>query len=68
MNGLTRRDFIEVLSSLALSAPVVFSRYTSAAPAADNVKLLRLERNNWVPNNPHLPVIFIKACWGQRPQ
>lgn len=61
MHGLSRRHFMGVLSGLALSAPVLFNRYASAVPAADNVRLLRLERNNWVPNNPRLPVIFYQS-------
>ncbi|MFT4274082.1 MAG: cupin [Pantoea sp.] len=58
MNDVSRRHFIEVLSGLAFSAPLLFSRYASASSTSDHVKLLRLEPNSWVPNNPHLPVIL----------
>jgi uncharacterized protein YjlB len=58
MNDLSRRHFMRVMSGLALTAPALFSRYATAAPTAQNVQLLRLERNGWVPNNPHLPVII----------
>ncbi|WP_017348364.1 cupin domain-containing protein [Pantoea sp. A4] len=62
MTELSRRHFMSWISGLALAAPTLFSRYAAAAPHADNVQLLHLERNSWVPNNAHLPVILYKQA------
>lgn len=65
MTGLTRRRFSQILAALGFAsgvlAPNVFASegaLTGSSGTPADPQLLRLSRNGWMPNNPHLPVLL----------
>ena len=62
MTEIDRRTFAVLLTGLGIGAASTEAAAHAATPdgmaAAGSVEQIRLERNGWVPNNPHLPVLF----------
>jgi len=63
---LSRRRFNQIVTALGLEPGLrSFAAEASGSgggTAAREPKALRLERNGWMPNNPHLPVLFYRGA------
>lgn len=61
MEGFTRRNFIG--AAFGAFSLAVLPRTASAAAAASAPEHFILERNDWVPNNPRLPVLHYRSAF-----
>lgn len=63
---LTRRRFSQFLAALGLapafSAVAAEGSLTGSSGGPKDPQMLRLTRNGWMPNNPHLPVLLYRSA------
>ena len=67
---LSRRHFSKILTALGLSPAMSALGSEGVANGAGggpaDPEILRLSRNGWMPNNPHLPVLLYRAAIAPR--
>lgn len=62
---LSRRRFGQIVTALGFS-PGLREYAAEGGGGSSDPEILRLERNGWMPNNPHLPVLLYRAALSPR--